>query len=513
MSLITAYFKKEATSVDTALPEVSQDTNGDASKVKCPESVNHTVDLLLDEDSNLKAPIAPKRMKIALFTSHEASVDLTAECITNNEAEQSDKLQDELSVHEGATMTTAITEDSRMQEQVTVQLSKQQSRQTTLKFENGKCVLVPMDPSAGIETASQESSQVDSTTEDEYRPKKQQAKRKKKSKWKNTNDEDNFVKEVEPSVTKKRSRKAAKEAVKQLSQEAGPPQSCTLSKLTSEDDQVKLLPEILVVDSDNVEETVTALHKDGNKEETTIKSPTVVVENEMVMGDSSDSDVICLTPHSASPLSQESVEQPRSRPSTPAKNKWSHIFGIKSPQKKSPSRKSSPCKGSPRKSNHAKQVAMALSSLTTSHEQYTLGIPLFHHIMQQDNSLLWALPKVELSNINARLTTLSRSQPHTAGASQGLSKRLITSGSEVQRNSFHLKVIILIINFVYLILSISPPSKIQLFPGSKIQLFIVVLYSIPGYQYLFYHACPSDLSYRTVGNFHGSNFLWFGEPR
>lgn len=444
MSLITAYFKKEATFVDTALAEVSQDTNGDASKAKCPDSVNHSVDLLLDEDSNLKAPSPPKRMKIALFTSHEASVDLTADCI-RNEAEQSDKLQDTLSAHEGPTITTAITEDSGMQKQVTVQSSKQQSRQTTLKFKNGKCVLVPMEPSTGMETGSQESSQVDSTTEDEYHPKKQQAKRKKKSKRKNSNDEDNFVKEVEPSVTKKRSRKAAKEAVRQLSQEAVSPQSCTLSKLTSEDDQVKLLPEILVVDSDNVEETVTALHKDGTKEGMTIEPAVAVVENEMVVGDSSDSDVICLTPRSASPLSQESVEQPRSQPSTPAKNKWSHIFGTKSPQKKSPSRKSSPCKGSPRKSNHAKQVAMALSSLATSREQYTLGIPLFHHIMQQDNSLLWALPKVELLNINARLTTLSRPQPHTTAASQGLSKGLVTSDSEVQRNSFHLKVRILII--------------------------------------------------------------------
>ena len=445
MSLITAYFKKETTSVDAVLSEVSQDTSSDASKIQCPESVNHSVDLLLDEDSNLKAPGPPKRMKIALFATPETSMDLTADCIRNHEVsvEQRDKLQDTLSTPEETTITTANTEDSGLQEQVTAQLPKQQSRQTTLKFENGKCVLVAMEPITGMEVASQESSQVDSTTEDEYHPKKQQAKaKKKKSKRKNSNDE-NFVKEVEPSVTKKRSRKAVKKATKRSSEEAVSPHRCTLSKLTSEDDQVKLLPEILIVDSDNVEEGLFTMDKDSNTE-MTVEASVTVVEKEMVVGDSSDSDVICLTPRSASPLSQEEIERPRSRPSTPAKNKWSHIFGIKSPQKKSPSRKSSPRKFSPKKSLHSKQVPMALSSLATSHENYTLGIPLFHHILQQDNCPLWALPTVDLSSINAHLTTLSCYQPHTAGASQDLSRSLISAGSDVQRNPLHLKVRILL---------------------------------------------------------------------
>ena len=444
MSLITAYFKKETTSVDAVLSEVSQDTSSDASKIQCPESVNHSVDLLLDED--LKAPGPPKRMKIALFAAPETSMDLTADCIRNHEVpvEQRDKLQDTLSTPEEMTITTANTEDCGLQEQVTAQLPKQQSRQTTLKFENGKCVLVAMEPITGMEVASQESSQVDSTTEDEYHPKKQQTKaKKKKSKRKNSNDE-NFVKEVEPSVTKKRSRKAVKKATKRSSEEAvSSPHRCTLSKLTSEDDQVKLLPEILIVDSDNVEEGLFTMDKDSNTE-MTVEASVTVVEKEMVVGDSSDSDVICLTPRSASPLSQEEIERPRSRPSTPAKNKWSHIFGIKSPQKKSPSRKSSPRKFSPKKSLHSKQVPMALSSLATSHENYTLGIPLFHHILQQDNSPLWALPTVDLSSINAHLTTLSCCQPHTAGASQDLSRSLISAGSDVQRNPLHLKVRILL---------------------------------------------------------------------
>lgn len=464
MSLITAYFKKEATSVDALLPEISHNINVDTRQVKCPDSVHHSVDLLVDEDSNLKTPSPPKKMKIALFASHEKPTDMTSDYTGNHEAEQSNKLQDavvtreeEMSVTEEMNAMTANVEDSGIVEQITAQLPKQQSRQTTLKFENGKCVLVPMELSTGMETGSQESSQVDSTTEDEYHPKKQQTKKKKKGKRKNSNEEvcsDNVGKEVEPSVAKKRSRKAAKEAAKQMSellQEAVPPQSSSLSKLTSEDDHVKL-PEILVVDSDNVEEIQTAFDcrssSNGNKsntnEEISIEpSPTVVEET--IVDNSSDSDVICLTPRSASPLSQESAEQPQSRPSTPAKNKWSHIFGTKSPQKKSsPSRKSSPCKYSPRKSTPTKRITTTLSSLATSHEHYTLGVPLFHHVMQQDDSVLWSLPKVELPRINAHLTNLSRNQPHvhTTGAPQDqfLSKRLISFDSEVQRSPLNLKV-------------------------------------------------------------------------
>ena len=453
MSLITAYFKKGPVSVDALLPEISRD-NGNTDKVKCPESVHHSVDLLQDDEDSKLSP--PKKMKIALFAARESPTGSPSDCTRNQEAEQSDMSQD---VDMKAAITRTNTEDDGLCEQTATQMPKQQSRQTTLKFENGKCILIPMESSTGMETGSQESSQVDSTTEEEYLPKKKQTK-KKKSRCKYSNEEvcsDNFVEEVEPPVTKKRSRKVAKEAAKQLIQGTVSPQSCMLTKLTTEDDQAKLVPEIVVVDSENVEEIQTALDNTSNDcdmEGVSIESSpavVVVVAKEIVADDSSDSDVICLTPRSASPLSQESTGQPRSRPATPAKNKWSHIFGTKSPQKKSsPSRKSSPRKSSPRKSNPIKQVAMTmLSSLTTSHEHYTLGAPLFHHVIQQDHSLLWDLPKVELSSINAHLTTsLSHCQPHvhTTGAAQDhlLSKRLINLDKTVQRSPLTLKVKILL---------------------------------------------------------------------
>lgn len=452
MSLITAYFKKGPASVDALLPEISRD-NGNTDKVKCPESVHHSADLLQDdEDSRLSQP---KKMKIALFAARESPTGSPSDCTRNQETEQSDMSQD---VDMKAAITRTNTEDDGLCEQTAAQIPKQQSRQTTLKFENGKCILIPMESSTGMETGSQESSQVDSTAEEEYLPKKKQTK-KKKSRRKCSNEEvcsDNFVEEVEPPVTKKCSRKVAKEAAKQLIQGTVSPQSCMLTKLTAEDDQAKLVPEILVVNSDNEEEIQTALDNTSNDcdmEGMSIESSpaAVVVAKEIVADDSSDSDVICLTPRSASPLSQESTGQPRSRPATPAKNRWSHIFGTKSPQKKSsPSRKSSPRKSSPRKTNPTKQVANTmLSLLTTSHERYTLGAPLFHHVIQRDHSILWDLPKVELSSINAYLaTSLSHYQPHihTTAAAQDdlLSKRLINLDKTVQRSPLTLKVRILL---------------------------------------------------------------------
>ena len=459
MSLITAYFKKEAAPIDHAvLPEISNN-NVDTNEVTCPDSVHHSVDLLPDEDSNLVSPSPPKKMKVALFASRESPTDLTSDCIRNHEVEQCDKLQDVIvltTTSEEVHITAANTEDSKLQEQITAQLPKQQSRQTTLKFQNGKCVLVPMESSTGMETGSQESSQVDSTTEDDCYPKNQERK-KKKSKRKYSKEEGNFVEEAKPSANMRRtSRKAAKEAAKQLSellQETEPPHSSSLSKLTSEDDRVKMLPDILIEDSNTVEEVLTTLDNKSTDASDVVAKEEVIVESsspthvakETTADDSSDSDVICLTPRSASPLP---TGQRLSRPGTPAKNKWSHIFGNKSPQKRSsPSRKSSPRKCSPRKSTAIKQVAMALSSLTTSHEQYTLGVPLFHHIMQQDSSALWSLPEVELSSINACLINLSQYQSHdlTTGASHDpckdhLSKRLLNLDSNVQRKPLNLKV-------------------------------------------------------------------------
>ena len=454
MSLITAYFKKEAAPVDAILPETSN--NNVNTEVKSPDSV----DPVIDEDYNLVSPNPPKKMKIALFASHddESPTNMTSDCIRNHEVAQCDKLQDvtALTTCEEVNIIAANTEDCKLQEQITAQLPKQQSRQTTLKFENRKCILVPMEPSTGMETGSQESSQVDSTTEDDCYPKKQ-VRKKKKNKHKCLKEEANLVEEAEPSTNKRRpSRKAAKEAAKQLSellQETVSSHSSSLSKLTSEDDRVKLLPDIVVEDSNTVEEILTTLDNKSNDASDLVAKEEMIVESssparvamETTADDSSDSDVICLTPRSVSPLPQESTERPLSRPGTPAKNKWSHIFGTKFPQRKSsPSRKSSPRKCSPRKSTPIKQVAMTLSSLATSHEQYTLGVPLFHHVIQQDSSALWGLPKVELSNINARLTNLSQYQSH-AGASHDsckdhLSKRLLNLDGIVQRKPLDFKV-------------------------------------------------------------------------
>ena len=468
MSLITAYFKKEAAPVDALKPEMLNNIV-ETNEMTCPNSVHHSVDLLQDEDSNVVSPSPPKKMKVALFASLESPTDQTTEYIRNHdETEKCEKTQDVIvsAMCEEIKITAANSEDGKLQEQITAQLPKQQSRQTTLKFQNGKCILVPMEPSTGMETGSQESSQVDSTTEDECHPKKQERK-KKKSKRKCSKEEGNFD-EAEPPANKRRpSRKAAKDAAKQLSellQETVPSHNSSLSKLTSEDDQVKLLPDILVEDNSTMEEIVTNLDdKSNNTSDVVVAEEEIIIESsspgrvakEATADDSSDSDVICLTPRSASPLP---TAQRLSRPSTPAKNKWSHIFGTKSPQKRSPrsspSRKSSPRKCSPRKSTPIKQVAMTLSSLATSHEQYTLGVPLFHHIMQQDSSALWSLPKVELSSINACLTKLSQHQSHdhTTGASHDLtrvsygpckdhlSKRLLNLDSNVKREPLNLKV-------------------------------------------------------------------------
>ena len=389
-------------------------------------------------------------MKIALFTSHESPTGVTSDCIIG--VEECDKLQDvaETTCKE-ASNTAANAEDNELAEQVNTQLPKQQSRQTTLKFQNGRCVLVPMEPSTGMETGSQESSQVDSNTEDDCYPKKQERK-KRKRKRKCLKEDDNLVDEVDPPANKRKSsRRAAKEAAKQLLQETEASHSCSLSKLTSEDDRVKLLPEILVENSDTVEEVLTTFDNKSNdaidvpKEEIIVESSSPAsIAKKTNEGDSSDSDVICLTPRSVSPLPRESTEQPSSRPGTPAKNKWSHIFGTKSPLKRSsPSRKSSPRKCSPRKSTPIKQVAMTLSSLTTSHEHYTLGVPLFHHVIQQDSSALWSLPKVDMSSINTHLTSLSHDL--TARASHDLckdhlSKSLLNLDHNVHREPLNLRV-------------------------------------------------------------------------
>lgn len=441
MSLITAYFnKKEASSVDVLLPEKSHDNTN---QVKYPESVQHPVELLLDEDSNLKAPSPPKKMKVALFSSTPSS-----DCIRNDE--------------EVAVVTTTCVKNPiptlNDSEQVTVQLPKQQqqSRQTTLKFENGKCILVPMEPSTGMETGSQESSQVDTTTEDDdYQPKRQQRRKRKKSKRKRLTEEassDNFVEELEPSVAKEPSHKGDKKAAEQLTQHlqgTGITHNSPVNKSTSEGDRAEALPEIIVEDGDSAKEIQTIFENRKNNDVPVVKegvavdsSPAAVVK-ETTADDSSDSDVICLTPRSASPLSQESS----SRPATPAKNKWSHIFGTKSPQKRSPSRKSSPCKrNSPRKTSPVKQVTVTPSSLVTSCEHYTLGIPLFYHVMQQDGSVLWDLPKVEQSNINASLTSLSHQSYVTAAKSpydlckNDLSKEVVKLDNNIQRKRLDLKV-------------------------------------------------------------------------
>ena len=455
MSLITAYFKKEANSIDAILPEISHH-NG-SNEVKCPDSVNHSVDLLTDEDSNLKMPTPPKKMKIALFESHEppTSDNIEATQQLNDKVVQLDMVEGEAALTLTSHKETEVNvEDCELHEQATAQLlPKQQSRQTTLKFENGKCLLVPMTPSTVMDVVSQESSQADSTAEDEYYPKKQQRKKRKKNKCNNSNEEicsDNIVEEVE--TTKKPGRKAAKQAVKQLTellQEPVPPHKSSMNgKSTSEGDQVKPLPEILVIDSDSVIEIVDNKNDDVSKSiakegAAAAASSPVVVAKEVIMGDSSDSDVICLTPRSASPLSQESTaaSRPSSRPATPVKNKWSHIFGSKSPQRKSsPNRKSSPRKCSPRKSNPIKHVTMTSG---TSHEHYTLGIPLFHHIMQKDASLLWDLPKVELSSINTSLTNLSsrcqatRVPPHDNHLRR---KELLHLEGDIQKKPLTLKV-------------------------------------------------------------------------
>lgn len=504
MSLITSYFKKEVPCTGALLPRLPND-NSDTSEVKCPESVQHSVDLSLNKECTAGPP---KKMKIALFAARESPIDLTTDSMRNNEVEKNDIPQEPavtLTTCEELIVSRVTTEDSEVQEKGSAQLTKLQSRQTTLKFENGKCLLVPMEQSTGMETCSQESSQVDSTGEDDYHPKKQQRK-KKRHKRKCSNEEacsDNFVENVEqPTVTKKSSRRAAKEAAKQLNellQDGVPPQSSLLSNLTNENDQVVFLPEILVEDSDIVKECAIDGKSNGpNKliaeEGVTIEVSSTAVAKEVTIDDSSDSDVICLTPHSASPVSQDSTEQLSSQPATPAKNKWSHIFGNKSPQKKSsPSKKSSPHKGSPgrgsprrgspRKSNPARQVAMTLSSLTTSHEHYTLGIPLFYHVMQKDNSL-WGLPKVEISSINAHLSH----HPHVhPGASHALckdhvSRKLINCSSDIQRKPLQLKVIFALVSITLYSKNLklrvrSSFSNIVMFKLSRVEILKMVIFT------------------------------------
>ena len=483
MSLITAYFKKETASVDVTLPELSSSIV-DAKEIKCTDPVHHSVNLLHNEDSNMASPSPPKRMKIALFAPHESPAS-TSDCIRNQEVEQYNKLQEDeaMTTCKEPVITDVNPNDGKLHEQTTARQLKTQSRQTILKFESGKCILVPIEQNVEMDAGSQESSQID--TEDDCSVKNQERKKKKKSKRK-CFIEDDCVEEIEPPANKRKSRrKAAKEASKQLSgllHEPLPPGSSSLSKLTSEDNQVKLIPEIVVEDSEAVEETLATLDNKSNDAIDVIAKEEIIVESssparvamEMTGDDSSDSDVICLTPRSQSPLPHNTGQQPPSQPSTPAKNKWSHIFGTKSPQKKSsprssPIRKSSPRKRSPRRSTPVKQVSVMPSSLATSCEQYTLGVPLFYHVMQQSNSTLWSLPKVELSSMNAHQLRSSHPQSIylTSEASCDLckghqNKKLINLDS-IQRKPLHLAVRIYIV-----------------FPNHRFQNFLgfVIMYTV-----------------------------------
>ena len=460
MSLITAYFKKETVSVDATLPELPSSAV-DASEIKCTDPEHHSTNPLLDEDSNVACPSPPKRMKIAFFAPHE-SPPSASDCMRNHEVEQCNKLQEDevlTTCKEPAIACTSI-DDNKLHERVTAQQPKIQSRQTTMKFENGRCILVPIEQNMEMDTGSQESSQVD--TEDECYVMNQERKKKKKNKRKCSKEDDSVENMELPASKRKSSRKAAKEAAKQLSgllHEPLPPGSSSLSKLTIEDDQVKLVPEIVVEDSETIEEVLTTLDNRNNdaidviaKEEIIVGTSSPVCVAKETADDSSDSDVICLTPRSQSPSPHDTAQRPPSQPSTPAKNKWSHIFGTKSPQKKSsqrssPIRKSSPRKRSPRKPTPIKQVSMAPSSLASSREQYTLGVPLFYHVMQQSNSSLWSLPEVELSSINAHQLRSSHLQSVDLTTKAPCdqcnghpSKKLINLDSDAQKKPLHLMV-------------------------------------------------------------------------
>ncbi|XP_065898480.1 ATPase family AAA domain-containing protein 5-like isoform X2 [Dysidea avara] len=467
MSLITAYFKADNTAVANPPPSV---TCNDNSRIESAESSDCVVDpQVLDEDSNSKDAAPPKKMKIALFTVHEPTPNLSVNCVQDHIEKQNqmverqghsiekqaqpvekqnelveiqdDPVECQRQPIEGLVQTNVTKEPEKLvkdtnkdkkpeetaasvanevslkenhkKSESTAQAKKQQqTRQTTLNFQNGKCILVPMElePDTGMETGSQESSQLESTAEDDYPPKKQQRKRRKKKERANNEDGDTASQDENITVAKKSCRKAAREATERLN-ELLKKTSCEESTaemetaILEESVETKVVPQIIIEDN----QVTCNVPSATDTSDVVVISPSIAKDE--AAADSSDSDVICLTPRSASPLSQELQSSP-SKPSTPAKNKWAHIFG---PHKKpsSPGRKSSPRKGSPknspRKTASPRKQTIVMSS-AVSHEQLSLGVTLFHHVMQQDSSLLWDLPKIELPAVNIKSSPLCH--PH-----------------------------------------------------------------------------------------------------
>jgi len=512
MSFITAYFKTDKTSVTKPPPSVTcNDNNTSVLATGSPDCVVNPQ--VLDEDSNSKYTTPPKKMKIALFTVHEPlpTPNLPVNCDYSNAAQnhvsqdqslkrpghfiekqgqpvekqyelvesQDDPLECQhqpmerqrlMELEKPVTATkyekpeevVATVKESDKKSESTVQVKKQQqTRQTTLKFQNGKCILVPMEPEpdTGMETGSQESSQLESTAEDDYPLRKQQRKRRKKKKERAKNEDSDTASQGENvTVVKKSCRKAAREATERLNEllnETVLPQVCSLAKLPQtsceesneietaileESVETKVVPQIVIEDN----QVTCNVPSAADTSDVVVMSPSVAKDEAGV--DSSDSDVICLTPRSASPLSQELQSSP-SKPSTPAKNKWAHIFGVKSPHKKpsSPGRKSSPRKGSPRnsprnsprKTANLSRQALEMSSVV-SHEQHSLGLTLFHHVMQQDSSPLWNLPKAELPSISIA----KKSSPLCQGVIQNVDHvcRGLIAANDPQKLPFCLKV-------------------------------------------------------------------------
>jgi len=511
MSLITSYFKKDKTSVTKPPPSVTCD---DSNAVETGTPACVVEPQVLGEDSNSRDAIPPRKMKIALFTVHEPTPNSSVNCsnvvkdhvsqdqpVTHGQSIEKPaqvlgqpfgkqcklvEIQDECQ-HQctGRLIQTSVqvepekpvtdtTKDEKPDEVVATMVSlkendkksestaqakrQQQARQTTLKFQNGKCILVPMEPEpvTGMETGSQESSQLESNAEDDYPPQKQQRKRRKKKKERsNIEDSDTASQDENITVSKKPCRKASREATERLNellngtvlaQVFSSPQTNSSdieTNIIEESVETKMVPQIVV--EDNCVTCNAPLAADISD---VMVSPNVAKDE--AAGDSSDSDVICLTPRSASPLSQELQSSP-SKPSTPAKNKWAHIFGVKSPRKKpsSPGRTSSPRKGSPRNSpRKTASQALVLSSVV-SHKQYSLGVTLFYHVMQQDSSPLWNLSKVELPFISTTIKNSPLSQLHQE-AMQNLdcvSKGLIAA-DKPQKLPFCLKVIVCMLYIV-----------------------------------------------------------------
>jgi len=480
MSLITAYFKADKTSVTEPAPTVNCNDNAST------KSEDSAIDpVVIDEDSNSKDATPPKKMKIALFTVPEPTTKLSVNCnvpqghvdvheqpvisqrknhvfsdekhgcpvekhnevvecadqlvenvVQTNVVNKAEKLATDTIKEATASAATAANLKDNGKQLESVQTTKrQQSRQTTLNFLNGKCVLVPLEPDAGMISGSQESSQLESTAEEEHPPKMQQRKRRKKKKERtNIVDSDTASQDENVPVVKKPCRQAAKEATERLNELLTEMVPCSSAKpllvektsceeiseikaATHEESHTKVVPQIVVEDN---------LATCSGPPTTDTSDVVMVSPSVEASADSSDSDVICLTPRSVSPLSQELQSSP-SKPSTPAKNKWAHIFGVQSPHKKlsSPGRKSSPRKRSPRNSprNSPRRTAspskqaLVMSSTAVSHEQYSLGVALFHHVMQQDSSPLWSLPKIGLPGVGTIMKSSPLCHSHR-GASQ-----------------------------------------------------------------------------------------------